>query len=56
MQQYRYIDIYRYDIPNALLATQGKDILHVDIAKDSYRRLFLSFAAYKESLPTHCFI
>lgn len=28
-----FLTIYsRYDIPNALLATQGKDILHDDIA------------------------
>ena len=40
---------------NALLATQGKDILHDDIARIHIGD-FLSFAAYKESLPTHCFI
>lgn len=54
MQQYRYIDIYRYDIPNAMLATQGIDILH-DIARIHIDG-FLSFAVYKESLPTHLFI
>lgn len=56
MQQYRYIDIYRYDIPNAMLATQGIDILHDDIARIHIDGFFLSFAVYKESLPTHLFI
>ena len=37
-----------------MLATQGIDILH-DIARIHIDG-FLSFAVYKESLPTHLFI
>jgi len=55
MQQYRYIDIYRYDIPNAMPCVASIDILHDDIARIHIDG-FLSFAVYKESLPTHLFI